>query len=83
MALFFLEYDLRKKRDYEKLYAELQRFGAVRILKSLWCFKYQTASSITLRDHFRQFIDSDDGLIVAEVSSWASIKTDDNPNSLK
>ncbi|WP_193452110.1 hypothetical protein [Pseudomonas nitroreducens] len=83
MALYFLEYDLRKQRNYEKLYAELQRLGAVRILKSLWCFKYQTASSVALRDHFRNFIDSDDGLIVAEVSDWASIKTDGHPNSLK
>lgn len=83
MALYFLEYDLRKKRDYEKLYAELQRLGAVRILESLWCFKYQTASSVTLRDHFKQFIDSDDGLIVAEVSDWATYKTDSSPNKLK
>lgn len=38
MALYFLEYDLRKQRDYKKLYDELAKFGAVRILKSLWCF---------------------------------------------
>jgi hypothetical protein len=29
MALFFLTYDLRKQRDYSKLYEELHRFNAV------------------------------------------------------
>jgi len=42
MALFFLNYDLRKRRNCEDLYAELKRFNAVRILESLWCFnRYQ------------------------------------------
>ncbi|MFA6052336.1 MAG: hypothetical protein WC762_07075 [Methylobacter sp.] len=75
MALYFLEYDLRKQRDYKKLYDELANFGAVRILKSLWCFKRLNTTSKDLRDHFKQFIDKDDGLIVAEVNDWASINT--------
>jgi hypothetical protein len=82
MALYFLEYDLRKQRDYKKLYDELVNFGAIRILKSLWCFKRVNTTSKNLRDHFCQFIDKDDGLIVAEVTDWASINTDSNPNKL-
>ena len=83
MSLFFLEYDLRKQRDYQKLYDELKSFDAVRILKSLWCFKRINITSVGLRDHFKQFIDSDDGLIVAEVNDWATINTEGNPNNLK
>jgi len=35
MALYFLEYDLRKQRNYKPLYDTLATFGAVRILESL------------------------------------------------
>lgn len=64
------------------MYDELAKFKAVRILESLWCFKRDNTSAKGLRDHFRQFIDSDDGLIVAQVSDWASIGTTGNPNEL-
>ena len=82
MALYFLEYDLRKQRDYKKLYDELANFGAIRILDSLWCFKYQNTKAENIRNHFIQFIDKDDGLIVAEVTDWATINTKSNPNKL-
>jgi len=82
MALYFLEYDLRKQRDYKKLYDELAIFKAIRILKSLWCFKCERTSAESLRDHFFRFIDNDDGLIVAEVTEWASIETESNPSEL-
>jgi hypothetical protein len=82
MALYFLEYDLRKQRDYKKLNDELVNFGAVRILKSLWCFNRINTTSKNLREHFKQFIDKDDGLIVAEVNDWASISIDSSPNKL-
>jgi hypothetical protein len=82
MVLYFLEYDLRKQRDYKKLTDELVNFGAVRILKSLWCFNRVNTISEKLRNYFMQFIDKDEGLIVAEVNDWASINTDSNPNKL-
>lgn len=82
MALYFLEYDLRNQRDYQKLYDELAKFKAVRILKSLWCFNRIETNTERLRDYFKKFIDSDDGLIVAEVTDWASIKTESTPNQL-
>jgi hypothetical protein len=83
MSLYFLEYDLRKQRDYQKLYDELKIFDAVRILKSLWCFKRVSTTAEGLRDYFKQFIDSDDGLMVAQVSDWTTINTEGNPNQLK
>lgn len=72
MALFFLEYDLRKQRDYQKMYDELNKFNAVRILESLWCFNRVNTNCENLRNHFSSFIDKDDGLIVSEVTNWAS-----------
>ena len=71
MALFFLEYDLRKQRDYQKLYDELAKFDAVRILESLWCFNRVNTNCENLRDHFLSFIDSNDGIIISEVTDWA------------
>lgn len=82
MALYFLEYDLRKKRDYQKLYDEFEKFNAVRILKSLWCFNRNNTTAAGLRDHFKKFIDSDDGLVVAEVTDWATYNVEGSPNDL-
>jgi len=82
MALYFLEYNLRKQRDYKKLYDEIANFGAVRILESLCCFKRINTNSENLRNHFAQFIDKDDGLIIAEVTDWATINTKSSPNKL-
>lgn len=83
MALYLLSYDLRKEgRDYQKLYDELKDFNAVRILESVWCFNRFNTNSYGLCNYFRQFIDSNDGIIVTEVSDWATSNTDGNPNSL-
>lgn len=51
MALYFLSYDLRKKRDYQKLYDELNRFKAVKILESLYCFNRYNTNAKDLRDY--------------------------------
>lgn len=83
MALFFLNYDLRKQRNYQPLYDELARFGAVRILESMWCFKRIDTNSEKLCNYFRQFIDADDGISVSEVVNWATFNTQGNPNQLK
>lgn len=82
MALYFLEYDLRKDRDYQRLYDELEKFHAIRILQSLWCFNRTGTDCAKLRDYFLDLIDSDDGLIVSEVNTWASINTLANPKQL-
>jgi hypothetical protein len=83
MALYFLDYDLRKQRDYQKLYGALEKFRAVRILESLWCFNRVSTSPVDLRDYFRQFIDSDDGLCVSEVVGWATWGALRTPSDLK
>lgn len=80
MALFFIDYDLRNARDYQTLYDELARFNAVHVLESCWCFNRFNITASGLRDHFKQFIDSDDGLLITEVdatkwATWNAIKT--------
>lgn len=82
MALYFLEYDLRKQKDYQKLYDELEKFDAVRMLASSWCFNRINTTAAGLRDHFQQFIDDDDGLFVSEVNSWATRNTKGTPKDL-
>lgn len=81
MALFFLSYDLRKGRDYQKMYDELAKYKAVRVLESLWCFNSASTAS-ALRDHFKGFIDSDDGLAVIKASDWATFNAKGSPNNL-
>jgi len=83
MALYFLTYDLRNQKNYQNLYDELENFDAVRILESTWCFNRANTSAKGLRDHFKKKVDSDDGLMVSEVTNWASTKTDGTPNDLK
>jgi hypothetical protein len=83
MALYFLDYDLRKQRDYQTLYDELEEFNAVRILESLWCFKRPDTTSEELRDHFQKLIDSDDGICVSEVTEWGTYNTLGTPSDLK
>lgn len=74
MALYLLSYDLRKQRDYQKLYDELKKFEAIRVLESEWTFKRVNTACVGLRDYFRTFIDEDDGLIVMEINDWAAVK---------
>lgn len=83
MALFFLSYDLRGERDYKTLYDELEKFQAVRILESEWCFKRINTDAEKLRDYFKKFIDKDDGLCLSEVVDWATYNADGTPNKLK
>ena len=82
MALFFVTYDLRNQRNYQTLYDELSKFNAVRILESTWCFNRINTNCSALRDHFKQFIDSDDGVVLSEVSDWATFNTEGTPNDL-
>ena len=82
MALYTVTYDLRNRRDYETVTDELKRLGGKMILESTWALKANDTTAVELRDHFLNFIDSDDGLFVAEVTSWASHKTVNTPKDI-
>ena len=79
--LYFIDYDLRKKRNYQPLYDELKRFGAIPMLESWWCFR-SNSTAVAIRDHFAQFIDTDDGLSVSQVADWATRGITNTPNKL-
>lgn len=67
-----ISYDLREPgRNYEPLWTELKRFGAVRVLDSDWVLTSDHGCDV-LRDHFLQFMDSNDGLLVTKVETWAA-----------
>lgn len=74
MALYFVNYDLRKQRNYQDLYVALTGIGAKRVLESVWVLTHNNSSCTVIRDHLRQHIDADDGLVVSQVSDWASYK---------
>jgi len=82
VTLYFLDYDLRKQRNYQALYDELARFGAVRMLESSWCFHVSNSTAAKVRDHFKLFIDTDDGLWVAAVTEWATVGVRQTPKNL-
>jgi hypothetical protein len=81
-------YDLTENGDYQKLFDELKKFKAIRVLKSQWFFKYEHNDSVVdLRDHFIKFIDSagiesKDRLFICEVTDWASWRLLSDPNKL-
>ncbi len=75
MALYFVDYDLRKQRNYQALYECLYGLGAVRVLESQWVLEHSNSSALIIRNHLWQFMDQDDGLVVSEVRDWASFNT--------
>lgn len=51
MPLFVINYDLRKNRDYQKLYDEMDRLDAFKVLESVYLANL-TGSAASVRDHF-------------------------------
>jgi hypothetical protein len=66
MTVFLLTYDLRKKAtptQYQRLWDELKRLGAHRILESAWLINLSDSGNAVVR-HFRTFIDQNDGIFI-------------------
>ncbi len=82
MALYFVSYDLRKQRDYQKLFDALQSLNAKRFLESDWCLLHGNTTCEAIRNYLTPFIDSDDAIMAAEVSDWASLRTLVTPKNL-
>ena len=82
MTVFFISYDLRKGKDYPKLYEELNRLKGIRVLESVWSLKLpDTNTCVSVRDPLKKFIDGDDGIIVSIVSSYAWSRVDNAPHN--
>lgn len=66
MALFVISYDLIKQKDYPNLTKELERLGAKRVLLSMWLAELDPADPQAILNHFKQYIDTDDRMMVIE-----------------
>ncbi|MEX2450431.1 MAG: hypothetical protein WD407_06205 [Rhodospirillales bacterium] len=67
MALFVISYDLIKRKDYQTLWDELDRLNGQKALNSFYLINLNSTAA-QVRDHFKDFIDDDDRLIVVEFS---------------
>ena len=81
MNLYIVSYDLLTPgRNYEPLYSELLRLGATRVLLSQWLVG-SPATAMQLRDHFWQYMDPNDRLLVNAIDqNWAAFNLLVNPN---
>lgn len=80
MHLFSVSYDLLKPgKDYAALYTRLRALGARRVLYSQWMLM-SNASAAQLRDDIMAFIDSNDRLLVIDVTTgamaWTTLEAD-------
>lgn len=81
MKIFVVNYDLRNARDYNSLYARLNTLGGKRVLESMWTLKLDDQYTCSgIRDDLRRYMDSDDGIFVADMTSYAWAKVDNEPH---
>lgn len=77
MSTFLVSYDLRKPgRDYSSLYAAIKSYPRwAHPLESVWVI-VTDETAFSVRDHLRQKIDANDGLLVvksAGVGAWSGL----------
>lgn len=72
MASFLITYDLKKTKDYPRLWEALRSLGACRPLLSVWVVKSgQTVQQLATT--LQRFVDHDDKLLVVQLSGpWWS-----------
>jgi hypothetical protein len=71
MAVFLITYDLVAEDsgyDYKPLLARLRELGGVRSHLSEWLIALNGDTQKTTYDHFRQYMDENDRLMVIEVT---------------
>lgn len=65
MAFFLLTYDLNKNKDYTRLIDEIERFDSGKAALSAY-FVAAQGNAEQVKEHFKNFVDSDDILVVVE-----------------
>ncbi len=68
MPAYIVSYDLIKDKNYKRLTDELLRLDAHKALLSVWLVNLNNTAK-EVRDHLRGFMDDDDKIIVAEITS--------------
>ena len=81
MALFFISYDLIKRKDYQTLWDRLEQYKGERVLLSTWAIRGDY-TAIGIRDDLSRYIDADDRLLVDQCSTWASRNLLIDPNKM-
>lgn len=79
MAHFLISYDLHSSRTYQPVWNELEGWGAVRLLESLWVVSLNN-TAVEIRDALKAVIDGDDSVAVVELqpgSQWATQRSSD------
>jgi hypothetical protein len=74
MALYAISYDQHRDRDYTPVWTLLHRWGAQRVLESLWLANLQ-GSAGEVRETIRQTTKNEDSIVVIELkpgSQWSS-----------
>ena len=70
--MLYNSYDLRNKRDYEKLYQAIKKYGIwAHILESTWAI-FTSESAVEIRDNLKNVLDNDDGLFVIQSGTEAA-----------
>ncbi|NQU98537.1 hypothetical protein HQ533_03650 [Candidatus Woesearchaeota archaeon] len=74
MTVYCVGYDLKKDRDYKKLFEKIKTYNSCHALESMW-FIESDKDVGAIRDDLKTVIDSDDAVIVIEVvEHWATRK---------
>jgi len=79
MKIYSINYDLRKHRDYDSLYQAIKSYGTyAHVLESVWMIVTERTSA-QIRDHLKQYMDRDDGLMVSQSTgeaAWMNLSDD-------
>ena len=74
--LYILAYDLvTPGQDYPQLHNALAAFQAVRVQDSVWAFRRYNTDADGLVRYFRNFVDTNDRLLVVAVDKWGSLNS--------
>jgi hypothetical protein len=72
MAVYQIDYDLRKQRNYDALYERLKSYPQwCRALESTWVIS-TNQSAAQVRDYLKAVMDDDDGLLVTRLQGEAA-----------
>lgn len=67
MAKFAVSYQLNDKKDYPKLWAEMDRLGGHKAMRSFYLLNLTNETASSVRDHLSSFVDDDDMIFVARM----------------
>jgi hypothetical protein len=69
MAYFSVSYQLNKKKNYPKLWEEMERLGAHKAMNDYYLLDVGCDTAAELRDHLDDLVDDDDMLFVVRLDS--------------